>query len=569
MLRRLMGAMCGVMLVGCGPDGEAEAARVKAAHQALLPPLDPCRLNPKLCDSGLTNPGATLGRGWNAVSDQDLPSHLSCLDAFSTVDPGLTGAVVSSRVRFVSDVADVKNVLQVDARVSGGLPGAKIPVSGSVFGDMGRTATATTSAVQLLVHTRIEFNPHRITSVPRVTSGALSRFDTNGAAAFRAQCGDRYVEQLAMGAEYLAIFKISSTNTSVQSHVKANLSAQLGANPNPTQAIQAVAAATGADLSGGLSANGSITGSVDNTRVVVEVDVLQRGGPTAPNPTSLQDAINRFRDFPSSVTRATELKPMTVTLKPWTQTANFGTRQPFSLSNPSSALSRVFGPAYAAWLDAYNELAFALSSSGSNMYFAFDVDAARALMDEAAVKLLDLEQAIDECGADAACTEASARALIGGDWQTVRAQLPVRKQLYRLTGRQFKQVTDSVNALSSGAIDGWTTAPAPCHIDFDDADPLKRDSIRIWTNSGVAGAGCRYKLFQGGRLISPWLINSMTTDFDQSTLVRMSTPGNLRLELTQFAWPWLWPVSYVDEVVLAGPQGDPAGEPWRTSVTRL
>lgn len=567
MLRRLLGAMaCAMMVVGCGPEAVEPSSRVQRAHDALLPPINPCLLNPSLCNTGLSNPGAILGRGWNAVSDQDLPSLLSCLDSFTTASAGLTGPVVTSKVSFISDVSDVKDVLQLDGRVSGGVPGTKVPISGSVFGDMGRTATATTSAVQLLVHTKVEFNPNRITSTPRVSTAALQTFDSTGAATFRTRCGDRYVEQVAMGAEYFAVFKISSTNTSVQSHVKANLAALIGASSTPAQAVEAVTTAAGASPNATVSLNGSLTGSVNNTVVVIELEVLQRGGPVTTNPTSLTEVIARFRDFPTSITSEAQLRPMRVTLKPYSQTGNFGTRQAFSILDPTTSMARVLGPAYAAWMDAYHELSFALSSSGSNMFFAFDANAAAALLDTAAVKLLDIEQAIDACGAGASCTEAQMRSLIGNEWTTLRSQLPVRKQLYRLTGKQFKSVTDAANALSTSAIDGWTSAPAPCHIDIDDASATKRNSVRIWTSSGVAGAGCRYKLFNNGRLVSPWLIQSIDSDLDQSTLVRMSTASNLRLELTQFAWPWSWPISYVDAVTLAGPQGDPAGEPWRTSV---
>lgn len=569
MWRNLVSALSlGLLTLGCGPEAEVGPERVRAAHEALLPPISLCTTKPQLCAGGVQNTGAILGRGWNLISDQDLPSLLSCLEPFSTSSPGLTGPVVTSKVTFLSDVSDVKDVLQLDARVSGGLPAADIPVSGSVFGDMGRTARATTSAVQLLVHTKVEFNPTRITSTPRVTAGALSRFDGSGAAAFRTLCGDRYVEQVAMGAEFLAVIRVSSTNTSVQSHVKANLSAAIGANATAEQTIGAVASATGVSRNGLLSANGSITGSVSNTQVEVQLEVLQRGGPLANNPTSLNELISRFQSFPTSITSESQLRPMRVVLKPYGQTANFGTRTAFSMTDASSSLSRVLGPAYAAYMDAYNELSFALSQSGSNMYFPFDQTAAATLMDEAAIKLLDIEQEIEACGGGASCTEALERATIGTDWVTLRSRLPVRKQLYVLTGKQFKSVTDGVNALSSGAIDGYASAPAPCHIDFDD-DPTLRNAIRVWTNSGVAGSGCRFKLFQRGRLVSPWQLHAVDADLDDSTLVRFPTSSNLRMELTQFAYPWLWPVSYVKTVTLAGPQGDPAGEPWRTAVERF
>lgn len=568
-----MGALCGVVLSGCGPEDLVEEnadTRLAKAQQALTPPQIPdlCTRFPTFCNGGGPTLGEpVLGRGWNAVSDRDLPSLLSCLETFTKANGGLNAPRVSSSVQFVSDVADIKEVMRFDARVNGGLPGGAVPVSGSLYGEASRTVTAKQSTINLVVHTRVEFAPGRITSTPRLTTAALQRFDGSGPAAFRAMCGDRYAEQVAMGAEYMAVFKISSSNTTVQSEIKAQLLASLGSAPTTGQAVRAVATATNGNVNAGINSNGSLSTTVNNTRVNIEISMLQNGGPLAENPTSMQQIINRFTSFPSSLTSESELAPMTVTLKPWNQTANFGTRAQFALGDSSTALSRVLGPAYAAYFDAYNELSFAVDNANSGMFFPFDVNAASRLMNDVAIKLLDIEDAINACGASG-CTEATTRRLLGGGWETIRSELPIRKQLYVVTGTQFLNAATNANVLSVGAPDGWTTSPGGCKIDEDENNPTYRNFVRIWSASGVGGSNCRFKLFQNGRLAAPWQIEDVNAALSQSEIVRMPTSDNLLMDLKQLSLPWSVPVSYVRSVTLAGPQGDPAASPWRAAIRR-
>lgn len=561
--------MAGAVLAsaGCGPeDAMDESTRVAAAREALLPPQSICTTHPNLCTPlPISNPHPALSRGWNLISDQDTPSLLSCLEPPTVSAQTLNGARVTTSVKFVSDVTDVKDTLQLDARIAGGLPQASIPVSGSLFGDVGRTTTAKSTAIQLLVHTRVEYAPQRITSVPRLTAGALQRFDTNGAVAFRDLCGDRYVEQVTMGASFYAVVKLSSNVTSVQSHLRANLLANVSNGDAPDQAVKKALEAVNAG--GSISANGSVTGSFNNTAVEVSIELQQLGGPVANNPLSVPDLLERLRTFPTSITTVSQLVPMGMTLKPYAQSANFGTRQVFAMGDASTSLTRVLGPAYAAYFDAYQELDFALSHS-SSLFFPFNASTAAALMDECAVKLLDIESLIERCGAGEACTEAQMRSAIGTSWQTLRSRLPLRKQLFKVTGKAFMEQAQLRGALSTATAEGFAGNMEPCVLDINEtaATTTLRNSVRMFSRAALPGtSSCRYRLFNNGSLRAPWNIEAIDADLTESTITRMPTATNLRLDVTQRAQPWHWPVSYVKTLTLAGPE-EQSPDAWRAAV---
>ena len=576
MLKRIVvvGLLASLAGSGCGPQEELEsdprAERLAAAKQALLPPsgpdlppIDPCFLDPNACTNLFTNIHPTVGRGWNLISDQDQPSKLSCLQSYSMSAPSLTSPGVSSRVSFVSDARTIKDKLQLDARVSGGLPAADVPVSGSIYGNMSRTATATTSTVQLMVYSKVTYAPVRVTSVPKLTTGALAKFDTEGAVAFRNACGDAYVEEAVMGAELFGIIKISSSDTSLQSTLKAGISAGLGSTPTPAQAAQAVSTATNTGLNASFGADGSLTKTINGSQVTIEMEFFQNGGPLQANPISLQELINRFQNFPVTITSVSDLRVVGVGLKPYSQTSNFGTRLAFAMSDSSSALSRVLGPAYLAYLDAYNELAFALQHTGTGAYFPFNAANAAALMDEAALKILDIEELIESCGTGQGCTEQQVTAAVGTQWINIRSLLPVRRQLYVLTGQQFKSGTDGANVISTSTIN-WATAPAPCRIDTTLSVP---GAVRIWTVGGVGGGNCTFRLFDGGELSGLWNVHSFNLELDsQSTLERAPTKADLTMRINVYSYPWYNGRAYLHGVTLAGPQGDPAAEPWRAAI---
>lgn len=554
----------------CGTDvGETSEAqpRVERAKQALSPPQSICQQHPGLCVApGSTNQHPFLGRGWNHLTDQDAPSLLSCLGPFSTSTLALTGARTRTSLKFISDVTSVKDTLQLDARISGGLPQASVPVSGSLYGDVGRTATAKSTAIQLMLNTRIEFDPQRITSVPALTSGALSRFDVSGAKAFRTLCGDRYVEQVTMGASFIAVLKFSSNNTNVQSHLRATLLASVGANDTPAAAAEKALRTVNAQ-NAPISANGSVTGSFENTVVEVSIELQQLGGPVNETPLTVTAMLDQLRTFPTSVTATNQLVPTGMQLKPYGQTSNFGVRQPFPIADATTSMGRVLGPAYTTWFDAYNELAYALSHSQAQ-FFPFNTQAMAQLMDEAAINLLDLEALIEACGEGQSCTEADMRAVIGTRWQTVKSELPIRKQLFTVTGAQFKEQADLRGAFSTKVASGFSGNVEPCVIDreTDGATAAIRNSVRVFSRAAIPYASsCRFKLFSRGRLASPWAIEALSADFDDSVLNRAPTPGNLTIDLTQSAQPWFWPISYVKSFTFAGPESTNP-EAWRAAV---
>jgi hypothetical protein len=551
----------------------ARGPRAGRKTALLIPPIIPisiCDNNPTLLSC---NPG--LGASWNLVSDTDMPSLPSCLEPFTVFNPGLTGPTITSHVQFVSTTADVQQSMDISGRVSGGLPG-EIPVSGSIFGDASRTAKATGSTLTLMAYTKIEFAPRTMNETPKVSAAALERFDDvahgGGPVAFRNLCGDRFVESVTRGAEYLAVIQMSSVSTSTQSHLKAALSAALGGSQDPGAAVGTALAVTNAPASAQLGASGSVSGSFEGTSVEVRIDVLQRGGKVKTNPLTPQDIINRFVAFPTLVTREADIVPMGVGLQRYTSVPNFGTRAPFSVSGATGALAQVLGPAYAAYFNAYNELSFALAHDGSDTFFAFDPVAAANMLDDAAAKMVIIEEEIDRCAqgqVSPACNVTNERALIGTDYATLHSRLPVRKQFYKITGKTFMDAAALKGAISTKAADGWTTGGS-CNIDTDAAKAAAGfpDNVRVWTAGGIGGSGCRYKLFNRGRLTGLWDVQALNFDFsDGGTLVHLPAKGDLTLELTQFSFPWHSSRGWAFDITLVGPQGDETVQPWRDSLT--
>lgn len=580
MLKRLSNLMFFAVLLGlaaCAPEGgdfdiqdelatvpmggspDAIARRDRLGGLPTNIDFDLCATNPSICYP-------LMGRGWNAVTDTDGPSLLTCLEAFSVSNPGLTGATVTSKVRFATSTVDVKDSMRIDGRVSGSVPAGEVPVAGSLFGEASRTAKATQSALTLLVHTKIEFAPLRISSVPKVSATALSRFDVDGRTAFRNLCGDRFVESITMGAEFFAVIQMSSSNTSVQSKLKASLSAALGSGQNPATAVDTTLDTVNANPNAQLGVNGSVTGSFQGSAVEVRIEVLQRGGSITTNPTTPQEIITRFALFPSLVTSQSQLVPMGFGLMSYTQASNWGTRTPFSILGATDAVTQVLGPAYAAYFDAYNELAFALSHTGSNMYFPFDENAAAALMNESALKLAAIESELDRCGRGGVCNATTAANVAGTQWPTLRSRLPVRKQLYKVASKTFMDGAALRGAISTKGWEGYGTGGS-CNIDTDLAQPT--GNVRIWTASGVGGTGCRYKLFNRGRLTGLWDVHAMNFDFSRSgnTMDKLPSKDDLTLSLYQFSLPWQFAKGYTFDITLAGPAGDETSEPWRQAIS--
>ena len=264
-------------MAACGPYG-GETARGKLSPGAdrkqdfiiFNPKINPCEFNSA---TPACNPD--IGKGWNLVGDTDQPSLNTCLQPFTVSSPGLSGAVITSHVRFASSTSEVQSAMDFGGRVSGGVAGA-VPVTGSIFGDASRTVSANQSALTLMAYTKIEFAPRRLNSAPALTDDALARFDNNGPVAFRNLCGDRYVESVTMGAEYLAVIQMSSSDTSVQSSLKTSLTAALGGSQDPSAAVGTAISAAGASPGAQIGVGGSLNGHFHGTSVDIRIDVLQR-----------------------------------------------------------------------------------------------------------------------------------------------------------------------------------------------------------------------------------------------------------------------------------------------------
>lgn len=586
MLRRsLLFSVLAFSWVGCGPDleGEEPPAMSAQALTALKPTLKKppfrfdCRTTPwaPVCQLAATRDSSKvdshLGRGWNEISDQDVPSFYSCLETFSVSDPGLVGPTVTSSFRVVSSSKELKDELNFDGRVSGSAPTQSVPVSGSLEGQVLRLASAHQNAVNVVVRTQITFEPVRISSTPVVKSSALTRFDTLGPRAFRDLCGDRFVEQVTRGAEFIAVLQIYSSDTATQSKLLGRLQFDIGNALSGEEALTKAVDATGAGLNASVNTGGSFTSSFDGKDIEVRIETLQRGGSVLSNVTTVSDLLTRYQDFPAQVTQKAHTVTMGVRLQSYGSLPSFGARQPFSMSGTSNAVNLVLAPAYMRYLDAYNQLAFALANVGRDMYFNFDLNAANALLSDVSDKLLLIESEVDRCSRDSGCTVAGEQALVATNWNQLLSQLPVRKQYYTVTAKDFKAAADLAGALSSGTPE--FTLGGQCVIDEDTTPPMPPPGhFRVWTLRGLSGTACNYELFKGGRLHSPWAIHRFDYEMTQNanqTLQKSPSANDLALRFRQVS-----PVASFQpdtqaifhRIVLAGPAGNPDSEPWRNAI---
>lgn len=556
-----------------GPEGAAEEAQGEAIitpPRASLPPLPcavlgSCRISREEGEAAPIQ--AHLGRGWNEVSDTDTPSYFSCLEPFGQSTVRLTNPIITSSFELVSSSITLNDTLDLDARVSGAVPG--VPVSGSLGGSLLQKATAHQDSINLLVRTTVQYAPQRITTTPRVSASALARFDGAGPRAFRDLCGDRFVDQVTPGGEYVAIIQISSADSTAQRTMKARLSAAIGASASGGEAV--AAAVEEANIPLELDVGGTADTTVESAQFSVRIDTLKRGGNTRVNATTIREVIQEFANFPASIQTVDDTAVMGVHLARYTAIPNFGTRRPFSVSDASSAVSLVLAPRYVHYLDVYNQLNFALENQANDMYFPFDAVAVADLRDQAAENLLAVEAAVDTCASGNGCTVADAQLAFPTNFAP-SASLPKRKQFYKVLAKALMDATSEAGASSSFTADA--NLGGSCHIDQDTTPPMPAAGhVRVWTGRGLSGTTCRYSLMRGARLTGLWDVHSIDQNIPVSNNQRIThspEKSDLRFGIVQtsplasFAPDT---TAVIHHFILVGPEGDPSREPWRAAIS--
>ncbi|MFO0727927.1 MAG: hypothetical protein U1E65_29375 [Myxococcota bacterium] len=567
---RSLALITAVLLSACNAPQQGDTASsdaiIKGGSNPLCQILHTC--NPRLSPSAAASApiDSHLGRGWNVVDDSDAPTYGTCLGTITKTNLALSGATVRSSFEFISNTVDLHDKLDISARVSGAAPTGAVPVGGTVSGDLLRTADAHQDVITLMVHTEVTFTPQRMTTVPSVTQASLDLFDTSGSRAFRDKCGDRFVDQVTPGGEYTALIQISSSNSDTQSRIKSTLAASIGSNTSGGQALSTALSAANVSPSASLGSSGLVNTTVHNTAVQVRIQAVQRGGSDLSQAITVQDITNKFLAFPTSFHSISDTLVMGVHLAEYTTLPSFGTRQPFAVGSAINAVNLLLGPRYLHYLDVYNQLAFATSQSDLSMYFPFNMQAVADLRDEAAQKLLEVEAAVDACADGNACTVAGLTAQFPNNFAPLSA-LPVRRQLYVAGAQAF---LDAVTQAGGGtSFDHDLTAGGACHID-QAAAPI--GNFRIWTSRGLSGTTCHYALMTGASLRAPWQVAAMDRTMPLSsnqTLEHSPSASDLSLRLTQTSpLVSLNPdtTAIVNSFTLAGPMGDPAGEPWRQAI---
>lgn len=513
---------------------------------------------------------AHLGRGWNEISDTDTPSYFSCLEPFTKSSVALTGIQIESSFELVSSSQTLHDVLNIDGRVSGSAPTEPVPVSGSIGGNILNDATAHQDAINLVVRTKVRFTPQRITSTPRLTAAALSRYDQSGQGAFRNLCGDRFVDEVVPGGEYIAVMQLSSSSSDVQRTLKARINAAIGSASDSAQAVQAAVAEANLPLSlevgGGVSSESTFQGS----NLEVRIHTIQRGGSDLTNATNIAQIINKFAQFPASITSIDHTAVVGVHLANYTAVSNFGTRQVFSMSNSSSAVSLILGPRYLHYHNVYNQLDFALRNRNNDMYFAFNVGAAELLRDQAAEKIVAVEAAVERCASNTRCTTTEMQAEFPSGFAP-SSQLPKRKQFYKVLAKTFLDATIDKGAAATFTKD--FNVGGSCHIDQDTTAPVPpAGHFRVWTGRGLTGTTCRFRIMDGARLTGLWNVHLMNANIpigDLQQITHAPEKSDLSLKLVQTSPLASFnpdTTAVVNHFVLVGPEGDPALEPWRNAI---
>jgi hypothetical protein len=555
------------------------------------------RCSPKMQAAGMcrATPASTgepipafIGRGWNEITDEDLPSTFSCLDPVTVDNPGLVSPRIESRIKIVSNSSQVNDVMNLTGRISGRLPIQAVPISGSLQGDVLRLASIHESVITVVARTAITYSPQRIATVPAISQAALGTL-TQSAIAFRDKCGDKFVEAVNPGGEFIALIQIFSRDTATQSKVAARISAGLGGDsgsPDQTaQALSTLLQEANVPSGAAVDTGGSVSNSFEGKELSIQIETLQRGGSNRSNITTVAELIARYRSFPSTVTRPEDTVPMGFRLQPYTAAGNGGQARGklFGIEDRASLVSNILFPTYLNELTARDALTFWLQQCGTQaqtcaLFFPYDLNRAQTTLGQIDTTIANIEAAVDQCGRGQACTQASLQALVPPDrGASLVAGLPVRKQFYSVGARAFKEAAEQVGALSSGAV---VANPLPglgqCFIDKPQSVPnLPTDQwVRIWTARGVTGTTCRFEIFKRAKLQSPWDV--VNTDFDipqsgNQVLEKMLSRSDLTLTLKQTS-----PLANINPdttailkgLLLVGPAGDPAIEPWRQAIKR-
>jgi hypothetical protein len=159
------------------------------------------------------------------------------------------------------------------------------------------------------------------------------------------------------------------------------------------------------------------------------------------------------------------------------------------------------------------------------------------------------------------------------------SQLPVRKQFYDVGAKGFMEAARQRGVDSGGVViaDGPlnTKGAVMCVIDqkegWDVPGLPTAHYVRVWTARGVTGTSCRFRMFDGGKLRAPWDIHKTDFDIDgpNQTLEKAPNRSDLTLRSKQVS-----PLASFNSdtqailrsLVLIGPAGDPATEPWRQAI---
>jgi hypothetical protein len=553
------------------------------------------RCSPKMQAAGVCRPTtpstgepipAFLGRGWNEITDVDLPGPFSCLDPVNVQDPGLVGARIESRIKIIASSSQVNDAFNLDGRIGGRLPIQEIPISGTLQGDILRLASIHESVLNVVARTAITFSPQRVSTVPAISQSALAAL-AQSPVAFREKCGDKFVETVTPGGEFIALIQIFSRDTATQSKIAARISAALGGDsgsPEQTaQALNGLLQAANVPAGVGVDTDTSVSTSFEGHEVSIQIETLQRGGSNRSNVTDVAQLIARYRSFPSTVTRAQDTVPMGFRLQPYTAAGNGGqvSGRLFGIEDRASLVSTVLYPTYMNALTARDALRFWLQQCGTQaqtcaMYFSYDLNRAQTTLSQIDATIATIEAAVDQCGRGQSCTAASLQALVPRDHgASFVAGLPVRKQFYVVGAREFKDAAAQAGALSGGEV---VANPLPgagqCFIDRPPSVAnLPTDQwVRIWTARGVTGTTCRFEMFKRGKLQAPWDVAGVEFDITQSgnqVLEKMLSRSDLTLQIKQVS-----PLVNINPdtqailktLQLVGPAGDPATQPWRQAI---
>jgi hypothetical protein len=547
-----------------------------------------------LCRVGVPSTGepipAFLGRGWNEITDADLPSHYSCLDPVTTENPGLVGATIESRIKLLASSSQINDEFKLDARISGSIPIEGVPVAGTLEGDILRMSNVHQGVLNVVARTAITYRTQRISVVPALSPSALSTLN-QGALAFRDKCGDKFVDEVSPGGEFIALIQIFSRDTATQSKMATRVSAILGAgSSSPEQTAQALTALfqeANLGAGAGVDTGGSVSSKFHGKELLIQIETLQRGGSNRSNVTNVGQLIERYRTFPATVTRPQDTVPMGFKLKPYTAAGNGNqvSGRLFGIGDRANLVTNLLWPTYMNYLTAQDALTFWLEQCGGQpqacgLYFPYDLSRAQTTLSQVGLTLANIEAAVDQCGRGQACTQASLQSIVPADRGTaLLAGLPVRKQFYIVGARAFKEAARNAGADSKGTIimDPTPSVGGQCVIDqkegWNVAGLETAQWQRIWTLRGVTGTTCRFEMFKGGTLRAPWDV--FDTDFDIKEMsgyqVIEHTPNknNLTLKVKQTS-----PLvnlnpdtsAILKSLTLVGPPGDPATEPWRQAI---